>query len=83
MSEAGCSQPWQLLAVQKAANFSNERENGIEQYDRVAELLSGMLHPNVAQRLTATQLATQQWLRVAGSGKLGPCPVVLQKALQK
>ena len=83
VSQAECSQPWQLLAVQQAANFSNERGNGGEQYGCVAKLLSGMLHPDVAQRLTAKQLATQQWLRGAGTSKLGPCPVVLQKVLQK
>ena len=67
--------------MQKAADFSNE--NGCDQYGHVAELLSGMLHPDVAQRLTAKQLVTHQWLRIAGTSKLGPCPVALQKVLQK
>lgn len=71
------------MAVQTAADFNNEKESGVEQYGRVAKLLSGMLHPDVAQRLTAKQLATQQWLGVVGTGKLGPCPVALQKVLQQ
>ena len=42
-----------------------------------------MLQPKVAQRMTAKQLAAQQWLSNAGSSELGPCPEVLQKVLQK
>lgn len=83
MSQEDCSQPWQLLALQEAADFSNEREHGVQHYDCVTELLSGMLHVDVAQRLTAKQLASQQWLRIAGANKLDPCPTVLQKVLQK
>lgn len=83
MSEENCSQPWQLLALQEAADFSNETKDGVKQYNYVAELLSGMLHVDVAQRLTAKQLASQQWLRIAGANKLEPCPIVLQKVLQK
>ena len=69
--------------MQKAADFSKESEDAVEQSSQVAELLSGMLQPDVAQRVTAKQLATQQWLWVAGNGKLCPCPVALQKVLQK
>lgn len=69
--------------MQNAADFGSKRKNGGDQYGCVAELLSGMLHPDVAHRLTAKQLATQQWLRIAGSSKVGPCPVALQNVLQK
>ena len=83
-SEAKGGQPWQLVAMQEAADFSNANEDGAGRYGCVAELLSGMLHPDAAKRMTARQLAEQQqWLRVAGTSELGPCPAVLQKILQK
>ena len=81
VSEATVSQPWQLATLQEAANFSNGQE--AERYRCVAELLSGMLHPDASQRMTAKQLAMQQWLRAYGTRELGPCPATLQKVLQR
>lgn len=89
VSHEDCSQPWQLLALQEAADYGNEKEHGaqhhagVEHHACVTELLSGMLHVDVAQRLTAKQLASQQWLKNFGVGKLDPCPTILQKVLQK
>lgn len=83
MSEATGSQPWQLATVQEAANFSEGQEDAAERYRCVAELLSGMLHPDAGQRMTARQLAAQQCLRASGTTELGPCPATLQKVLQK
>ncbi|KAL3153330.1 hypothetical protein ABBQ38_011673 [Trebouxia sp. C0009 RCD-2024] len=83
VSEAACSQPWQLATVQEAANFSDEKESAAERRRCVAELLSGMLHPDAGQRTTARQLATQQWLQVCGTKELDPCPATMQKVLQR
>lgn len=83
VSHEDCSQPWQLLALQEAADYGNEKEHSVEHHACVTELLSGMLHVDVAQRLTAKQLASQQWLRNFGAGKFNPCPTILQKVLQK
>lgn len=70
------AQPWQLAAVQTAADFGDSNEEAAERYVHAAALLSGMLHPHIAQRMTAKQLASDSWLRQAGSSALGECPLV-------
>ena len=72
-------QPWQLAAMQTAADFGGDKPAATERYQQIAAMLSGMLHPEVAERLTATQLAQQHWLQDAGSVDFGPCPIVLQR----
>ena len=76
-------QPWQLVAMQEAADFSDSKEEAAERCSFVAKLLSGMLHPEVAQRMTAKQLAAQDWLSSVATQHLEPCPQFLKKVLQK
>ena len=73
-------QPWQLAAMRTAADFDDNRVAAEERFQNVAALLSGMLHPNVSERMTAKQLTSLQWLLDAGSNELGACPVVLQSS---
>ena len=72
-------QPWQLAAMQKASDFGGDKAAATERYQQIAAMLSGMLHPGAAERLTATQLAQQHWLQNAGNMDLEPCPIVLQR----
>ena len=81
--EPSQSQPWQLQYIAEAADFGDSKQDAAERCRCVAELLAGMLQPDVAQRMTAKQLAAQQWLSDAGNSQLGPCPKVVQKILQK
>jgi len=69
------AQPWQLAAVQTAADFGDSSEEAAERYVHAAALLSGMLHPQVAERMTAKQLASDSWLQQAGSSAFGECPL--------
>jgi len=69
------AQPWQLAAMQTAADFGDSSKEAAERYVHAAALLSGMLHPQAAQRMTANQLASDLWLQQAGSSPLGECPL--------
>jgi len=75
--ETAVKQPWQLAAMQKAADFSGSSQEASERCQHVTALLSGMLNPDVAQRMTARQLAGDKWLQHAGSSELAGGPVVL------
>ena len=75
---SAATQPWQLAAVQTAADFGDSREDVAQRYEQAAALLSGMLHPEAAHRMTAEQLASNGWLQQAGSTVLGECPTVLR-----
>lgn len=75
--DSAATQPWQLAAVQTAADFGDSSEDVARRYEQAAALLSGMLHPETAHRMTAKQLASDSWLQQAGSTVLGECPVNL------
>ena len=67
-------QPWQLAAMQKAADFGDDKAAADGRYQQIAALLSGMLHPEVAERLTAA-LAAGCWQY--GSWALSNCASAL------
>ena len=75
--DSAATQPWQLAAVQTAADFGDSSEDVARRYEQAAALLSGMLHPETAHRMTAQQLASDGWLQQAGGTVLGECPLTL------
>ena len=81
-STAGSAQqPWQLAAMQTAADFDNDTAAAAERSQQVATLLSGMLHPKVTGRLSANQLVQLQCLKQRDSTGLQQCPDLIQSLL--
>ena len=60
-----------------AAGLTTAKENA--QMTHVDKLLSAMLHPEVAQRLTAEEMEGLQWLQEAAAVPLIECAVKIQQ----
>ena len=74
-------QPWQLAAMQTAAEFDSDTAATADRYLQAAALLSGMLHPNVSERITAIQLVELQCFSDRRITDLQQCPDLIQRLL--
>ena len=70
--------PHQLMRLcQAAVALKTPKEDA--QLNHADKLLSAVLHPEVAQRMTAEEMAGLQWLQEAAAVPLMECPVKIRQ----
>ena len=70
--------PHQLMRLCQAAVALNTPKEDA-QLNHADKLLSALLHPEVAQRMTAEEMAGLQWLQEAAAVPLMECPVKIRQ----